>query len=332
MVQWGVMQPNLAELQWEDAPCNWCGTEQSTLLFEGPDRLEKLPGKFRLMRCTQCGLYRQNPRLTWESLKHYYPEDYASHGRLVQHEQGALRQLDKRYGPWKRLRAVERMQPGGRMLEVGCGTGQFLEEALRSGHWEVTGVEPSERAASYTREHLKIPVIQDLFSNTDLPESSFDAVIFWNVFEHLYHPIADLRKAQRLLKPGGWVVIGLPNIESWEQRIFKEYWVGWDQPRHLYLFPQKKLRSILEKEGFQQVSTRCISTSYSVLYYSLDFWSQTWSERHPQIRHAMLSAYRSILVRALLVPPLWLMDRLKLSTVITFFGQKSSGKAPLNSV
>jgi len=230
------------------------------------------------------------------------------------------------------IRELQRvLKPGGRMLEVGCGTGQFLEEALRSGHWEVTGVEPSERAASYTREHLKIQVIQDLFSNTDLPESSFDAVIFWNVFEHLYHPIADLRKAQRLLKPGGWVVIGLPNIESWEHFVFKQYWVGWDQPRHLYLFPQKTLRSILEKEGFQQVSTRCISTSYSVLYYSLDFWSQTWSERYPKVRHAMLSAYRSILVRALLVPPLWLMDRLKLSTVITFFGQKSSGKTPPSS-
>jgi SAM-dependent methyltransferase len=313
-----------ADLIWEETPCDWCGSEQSTLHFEGPDRLEKLPGSFRLVRCSQCGLYRQNPRLAWDSLQYYYPEDYASHAKLVKHEQGALRQLDKRYGPWKRLRAVERFQPGGHMLEVGCGTGQFLEEALRSGHWQVTGVEPSPHAASYTREALQIPVIQEQFSHADLPESTFDAVVFWNVFEHLYHPIADLRKARRLLKPGGWVVIGLPNIESWEQRLFKQYWVGWDQPRHLYLFPQKTLRSILETEGFERVSTRCISTSYSVLYYSLDFWSQTWAERHPGLRQAMLRLYRTWLVRALLVPPLWVSDRLKLSTVITFFGQKST--------
>jgi SAM-dependent methyltransferase len=212
------------------------------------------------------------------------------------------------------------------MLEVGSGTGLFLEEAIRLGHWDVVGVEPSEHAASYSREALGVEIIQSPFAEAEFPPScdaSFDAVVFWNVFEHLYHPVADLRKARRLLKPGGWVVIGLPNVESWEQRIFGKYWVGWDQPRHLYLFPQKTLRHILEKEGFRYETARCLSTSYSVLYYSLDFWSQTWEQRFPRLRRLLLRSYRTLLVRALLIPPLWLLDRLKLGTVITIFAQKT---------
>ncbi len=321
------MNLNPDAFPWEETPCDWCGSNETSLVFEGPDRLEHLPGKFRLVRCEGCGLYRQNPRLTWEGLKLYYPDDYASHGKLVQQEHGIFRRLDKRYGPWKRLHAVERFQPGGRMLEVGSGTGLFLEEALRSGRWEVVGVEPSEHAASYTRQHLGVEVVQDLFSDADFQpdcDASFDVIAFWNVFEHLYHPMADLRKAYRLLRPGGWLVIGLPNVEGWEQRIFGKYWVGWDQPRHLYLFPQLSLRAILEKEGFRYETARCLSTSYSVLYYSLDFWSQSWEKDHPRLRKVLLGIYRTLIVRAMLIPPLWLLDHLNLGTVITLFAQKNT--------
>ena len=331
VVKWFVMNLHPDALPWEETPCDWCGSEAASLVFEGPDRLEHLPGTFRLVRCERCGLFRQNPRLTWEGLKHYYPEDYASHGKLVQQEQGRLRQMDKRYGPWKRLRAVERYQLGGRMLEVGSGTGLFLEEALRSGHWEVVGVEPSEHAANYSRQHLGVEVIQEMFSKAEFPSAcnnSFDVVAFWNVFEHLYHPIADLHKAHRLLKPGGWLVIGLPNVESWEQRLFGRYWVGWDQPRHLYLFPQPALRSILEKEGFRYETARCISTSYSVLYYTLDFWSQSWDKRYLKLRKLLLRSYRTLIIRAMLILPLWFLDRLNLGTVITIFAQKTGTTIP----
>jgi hypothetical protein len=150
------------------------------------------------------------------------------------------------------------------------------------------------------------------------------------VFEHLYTPITDLRKAHALLKPGGWLVIGLPNVESWEQRLFGKYWVGWDLPRHLYLFPQPALQAILNREGFRYKASRCISTSYSVLYYTLDFWSQTWAERHPRLRAFLLRSYQTVLVRALLIPPLWLLDRLNLSTVITLFAQKT-GEEPTHT-
>ncbi len=312
------------ELSWEECACDWCGSADSQPVFAGPDRLEGLPGRFYMARCKQCGVYRQNPRLTWDSLEQYYPEDYTSHPRLVQEEPTRLRRLDKRYGPWKRLRAVERYQPGGSLLEVGCGTGLFLEEALRSGRWQVTGIEPSQRAAEYASQKLGVTVHPGRFSEVQLPAATYDVVALWNVVEHLEHPVQDLRYAWSLLKPGGWLIFSVPNLESLERRIFGDYWVGWDLPRHLYLFPQKTLEEILVSLGFRVAGKRCISTSYSVLGHSLDFWSQSWAERRPSLRRLLLGAYRSLPGRLAMIPPLWVLDRLNLSTILTIFAQKTA--------
>ena len=102
---------------WEECACDICGRADSQPVFQGPDRLEGLPGEFFMARCPDCGTYRQNPRPAWQSLQQFYPEDYASHPPLVQDEPTWLRRLDKRYGPWKRVRAVERHIQKGDLLE-----------------------------------------------------------------------------------------------------------------------------------------------------------------------------------------------------------------------
>jgi SAM-dependent methyltransferase len=275
-----------------------------------------------MTRCLKCGLYRQNPHLAWDSLKTYYPEDYASHPKLVQDEPNFLRRLDIRYGPWKRVRSIKRFQPNGNLLEIGCGTGLFLEEALRSGCWTVAGVEPSERAATYAREKLHVPIYQNRFSEVKLTPESYDLIVMWNVLEHLEHPIYDLRYAYQLLKERGWLILAIPNLEGFEASWFGPYWVGWDLPRHLYIFPLKILSEMLISIGFRWVTTRCISTSYAVLGHSLDFWSQSWETRYPLLRRLLLSLYHFLPVRALLLFPLWIFDRFNQSTIITIFAQK----------
>lgn len=309
-------------IQWEETSCDWCGSSESELLFKGPDRLEQLPGEFTMVRCSRCGLFRQSPRPAWVSLKNYYPENYASYPPLVRTGRNVLRRLDKRYGPWKRLRAIQRFQSRGKLLEVGCGTGLFLEEALRSNRWSVTGIEPNTKTARYAQQMLQVPVYQGRFSEVKLPSQSFDVIAFWNVLEHLDHPIRDLRYAHQLLKDNAWLVIAIPNAESLEARLFGQFWVGWDLPRHLYVFPRSTLYTIMESLGFRIQAKRCISTSYSVLGHSLDFWSQSWGGRFPGVRHLLLRLYGSIVVRAGLIPPLWLLDRFHTSTIITYFAQK----------
>lgn len=308
--------------RWEETPCDWCGSNECELFFEGPDRLMRLPGQFRLVRCHQCGLMRQNPRLAWESLKDYYPEGYASHIPLIREEPSLLRRLDRRYGMWKQVRAVEEFQRGGRLLDVGCGTGVFLEEILRSGRWQVVGIDPTERAAVYARTALQVEIHQGRFSEVALPANSFDVITLWHVLEHLDHPIADLRHAHQLLKENGWLVFAIPNIEGLEAHIFGSYWVGWDLPRHLYQFPHSTLRTILSTLGFDWVATRRISMTHALLGNSLEFWMQSWNQRYQASGRRILQLYRSFPARVGLGLPLWIFDRLNLSSVVTIFARK----------
>jgi 2-polyprenyl-3-methyl-5-hydroxy-6-metoxy-1,4-benzoquinol methylase len=314
----------LTELIWEEIVCNWCGTPEGTFLLEGPDRHLHLPGQFRLVVCPECGLIRQNPRLVWSSLKQYYPESFCSFAPAVEAEPSLWRRLDRRYGMWKWLRAVERYQPGGRLLDVGCGTGIFLAEAQRTGRWQVTGVEPSQAAADYARLVLKLPVLNGALAEveSDLPSASFDVVTLWNVLEHLPEPITDLRRIHRLLRPGGWLIAMIPNVESLAARVFGPYWLGWELPRHLYLFPRQTLQHILISLGLKPIRWQCFSSSYFTLAHSLEFWSETWSGKYPLLARLLMRLYRTLLTRAVLLAPLWVLDQLKRSTIITVFAQK----------
>jgi SAM-dependent methyltransferase len=311
------------DLLWETSSCDGCGQLEAEPVFEGPDRLERLPGLFKVVRCLNCGLLRQNPRLKWKSLSQYYRRDYISHPRLVQDQASGWKRLDKRYGPWKRLRAVEQFQKGGSLLEVGCGTGNFLEEALRSGRWQVTGIEPGPQAARYVQEKLQVRVYNNLFHEVSLPENTFEVVAMWNVLEHMPEPVQAVQSAYKLLKKNGWLVLSIPNLESLEARLFGRYWVGWDLPRHLYFFPQLRLKSILRDSGFRWVDSRCLSTSYAMFGHSFEFWSQSWEGKRPWLRKAILSLYYSLPGRMGAAAPFWLLDRLRLSTILTVFAQKN---------
>lgn len=208
------------------------------------------------------------------------------------------------------------------MLEVGCGTGGFLEEALKSGRWNVTGVEPVEHAAKYTSGKLGVLVYCDLFGNVNFNDETFDAVIMWNVLEHLDHPVDDLKKAWQVLRPRGVLVCSIPNLNSLEALIFGRFWVGWELPRHLFVFPIDTLQKILSELGFTWLETRCVSTTYGTLGTTLSFWANSWKARFPRLAKTLLAVYWSLPMRILLIAPLWLMDHLKKSTVITVFVRK----------
>ena len=312
-------------LVWETVPCDWCGATDELTLFEGPDRLLHRPGRFRLVQCRVCGLMRQNPRLAWESLQTYYEGDYISYASLIRDEPRAWRRLDRRYGMWKQMRVVERAKPGGgRLLDVGSGTGIFLEEALRSRRWQVMGVEPTEAAARYSAKALGCEVVTGRFSEVQLPEADFDVITLWNVIEHLPSPTADLRRACQLLRPDGRLVFTVPNVESVEARVFGRHWVGWDLPRHLYLFPRATLHHMLRGLGLEIEFEACISSSHSALRDTLEFWSQAWSSGFGRFRQPMRTLYNSLPARLALGPPFWLLDRLKRSTILTLVVRKAT--------
>ena len=120
------------DFEWEHSSCSWCEENQTEPLFKGPDRLLRLPGSFQVVRCSKCGLMRQNPRLKWDSLQHYYPDSYPSYVKRSGEKTSRISRSFNQYGMWKRLRAIERYQSSGLVLDVGCGTGNFLDQVRQS--------------------------------------------------------------------------------------------------------------------------------------------------------------------------------------------------------
>ena len=137
----------------------------------------------------------------------------------------------------------------GRILDVGCAFGLFLDVA-RSRGWDVNGVEISEYAADYARKELKIKVITKPLEKAKFPEDYFDVIHMAELIEHLPDPKKTLMECNRVLKRNGLIVIQTSDIDSLYARIMGKHW-DWFLPGHLYYFSRKTLRGITKKTGFK---------------------------------------------------------------------------------
>jgi SAM-dependent methyltransferase len=155
-------------------------------------------------------------------------------------------------------------QPPGRLLEIGCGSGERLAHFAAKG-WNVQGQDVDAKAVAHARESTALPV--HLGPIESLPESAgpFDAVVMNHVIEHVHDPVALLRRAAALLAPGGVLVAVTPNISSINHRRFRESWRGLEPPRHLHLFSPPTLRIVAQTAGFHQVRVRTSAVHAAVL-------------------------------------------------------------------
>ncbi|MBW3540432.1 MAG: class I SAM-dependent methyltransferase [Planctomycetes bacterium] len=140
-------------------------------------------------------------------------------------------------------------QPPGRLLDFGCGRGDFLETMRRYG-WNVEGLDLSPLVAGYVEGRTGIRIHAGTLPHPDVPPNSFDAVTMWNALEHVHHPREVVAAARRALRPGGLLVVGVPNIDSWAFRRFGRWWWQLELPRHLVHFTPATLCRLLVSEGF----------------------------------------------------------------------------------
>jgi ubiquinone/menaquinone biosynthesis C-methylase UbiE len=154
------------------------------------------------------------------------------------------------------LKPLERITgaPGGRsLLDVGCYTGVFVEIAARHG-WDAWGMEPSRWAVEQAKAR-GLRVVQGTLDTAELPEAHFDVVTLWDVIEHVTDPRGALERVNRLLKPGGVVVVHTIDIDSLFARVLGARW-PWLMEMHIYYFSRRTLRAMLEKCGFRVLDDR----------------------------------------------------------------------------
>lgn len=303
---------------WEPVNCVLCGQGDAAPLVEGPDRLHSLPGTFRLVRCRRCGLIYQNPRPSPAALAAYYPDDYPPH--VVGQKPTLWNRLDLSLAYAKRVRAMRRFATGGRLLDVGCGTGGFLRAVAAAG-WEVYGLEPSVRAAKVAAEACGAPIITARLEDADLPPEFFDVVTLWDVLEHLHDPKAGLAKVSRTLRTGGLLVVSTPDFDSPDRRLFGKYWFGYDLPRHLYIFDRKTVTALLDQVGFKVLEIGHFTAHYQVLAGSIRHLAT--AILGPTLGQLVYTVVYSAPVRVVTFPIVKLCAELNIGPVMTVFARKA---------
>lgn len=232
----------------EDVNCPLCGSGKSALVFRAADRLRLAAGTFDVVRCADCGTGYLNPRPSVEELASCYPRTYWGERQGGARE--FLRGFEERFKESYKVSALARAGlSGGRVLDVGCGRGEFLA-ILRARGFEVFGLEPGEEAARRGRGEYGLDITCGLLGEVDLPEAGYDAVTLWHVLEHLPDPRGALGHISRALRPGGLVFIAVPDFGSWQAGVFGPDWFCVDAPRHLTHFTKGTLASMLDRSGF----------------------------------------------------------------------------------
>lgn len=215
----------------QDIGCNICGSGVSSVLIskDGHD----------VYQCPSCGLAFTYPQP--ESISEQYDAAYFDLYR--RRRKFRLGRADSR------LKRIELMMSPGRLLDIGCSLGYFVEAANARG-WSASGIEISPHAAEEARK-LGLDVKAGVLEDAGYPDESFDCVTMWDVLEHVPDPTAHMREVYRILAAKGIVVIGTPNLGHFQFRAKRENWRHLKPAEHIFYFRESSLSLLMQNTGFR---------------------------------------------------------------------------------
>jgi SAM-dependent methyltransferase len=222
-------------------------------LVRGTDRLYRTTDKtFYVVQCPKCGMMRLYPWPSPAELVQYYPSDYWFDAGAD--PSGSLAESYRRLVLADHVRFVWRALKDsgiqGPVLDIGCGGGLFLRMLAERGA-KVAGLDFAFSAARVALRTNNVSAVCASLARSPLANESCAAVTMFHVLEHLSEPGLYLEEARAALKPGGRLIVQVPNADCWQFLLFGEYWNGVDIPRHLFHFRAKDLHRLLEDCGFE---------------------------------------------------------------------------------
>jgi len=269
---------DLKGVVWEETNCPLCGArhEEEILRTASPCG----SATYRLVRCRRCGLGYLNPRPDEHTIGLFYPDDYHcyqppsrqpsawSRGkawlkRLVMARRFGTRPPLTRWhekalawlGSWwlsPRPHSLTALpyHGEGRLLDYGCGSGWYAQQMRELG-WQVTAMDFSSYAAAQVRARYGIPTLTGALPHPEVAAGSFDVITLGAVLEHVHRPRHLIAAAAAALRPGGYLVVSVPNLASWGFRYFRQHWWGLHLPHHLLHFTSDTLHQLLTGQGLE---------------------------------------------------------------------------------
>ena len=238
--------------------CNLCGHNK----FE---TLESDDVSFYVLKCSKCRLVFVHPHPSPIQLKAHYNKNY--------YVEWITEQKKRREKMWqKRLDRLQQLCQKGKILDVGCGDGLFLQEAKNKG-WHVNGTELSFFASTYASKMLDTEIFNGELHEAKFPENDFDVVTLWHVLEHVQDPKNYLKEIHRILKPNGLLMLAVPNANNIVMRLAYRIIKGQkikifsidDKEIHLYHYTAKILKSYFDETGFNCIK---FSPDFGIVEFS----------------------------------------------------------------
>lgn len=240
-LQQGERGISLTEMNLLQVSCNICGSSNEKLIT--------MQNGYRIVRCRDCGFVYVNPRPDNETLKRLYLK------YLPEKIEDPLLWDVYMKDVFKKAANIlaKRFPKGGKLLDIGCGYGFFLEKMKAMG-WEVYGMDVSETAVNYTSSH-GLNVSLGTLDNIRHEDNSFDVVTLFYVLEHLPDPLNALKEIRRILNPKGLLLLRVPHTTP-IVRILSLFGIKnnlYDPPFHLNDFSPCSIKTILKKAGFNNI-------------------------------------------------------------------------------
>ncbi|MAW16917.1 MAG: methyltransferase [Flavobacteriaceae bacterium] len=190
------------------------------------------------------------PELSGVELEKYYPKTgYASHETQANSFKSKIYSWVKRRNIKSKLNWIHQYATKGQILDYGAGNGDFALAAQQEG-WRVCVYESSP-SATETLKHRQLST-----ASMPLKENQFDVITLWHVFEHINKPDEALASFYKSLKPGGILVLAVPNCASWDAKHYKTFWAAYDVPRHRWHYNKQAISFLVRKAGFELFKTK----------------------------------------------------------------------------
>ncbi len=245
--------------------CAVCGEHEARLRYQVRELIQGLPGEWWFVTCRRCGHGYLSPRPSDQALGDFYAALWTPENLQIMQNVG--RSGFEKALIRSRLAAIRRLlgdEPLRALLDVGCGLGFFLR-ALHA-EWpeaQAMGVELNAIAAERA-ERPDITILRRPYEQLELPDGSLDLVTMIHFLEHQVEPGIDVERAQRLLAPGGLLLVEVPRLDGWGRSLFRRWYWPHIPPQHLQLFSRRGLVRLLRERGFGELITRSRS-SYPML-------------------------------------------------------------------